>query len=159
MADLSEVTDAQFAWLLGEGAAPDGSPTIPEGGLAPPEVIALLRQVAIGAREPEHAKAVAWFVLVDGEAAGLISYKGRPADGRAEMGYGIAPSRQGRGIASAGVEAMIRHANASGLAGLVAETGVDNRASQRVLEPNGFRRTGQRNDPEDGPLLVWEISV
>lgn len=36
------------------------------------------------------------------------------------------------------------------------ETGVDNIASQRVLERNGFIRIGERIDAEDGPLICWE---
>lgn len=39
---------------------------------------------------------------------------------------------------------------------LSAETGVGNIASQRVLERNGFIRTGERIDAEEGPLICWE---
>lgn len=37
-----------------------------------------------------------------------------------------------------------------------AETGLENIASQRVLKRNGFIRTGERIDAEDGPLICWE---
>ena len=36
-----------------------------------------------------------------------------------------------------------------------AETSIDNIASQRVLERNGFARVGERVDEEDGPLYCW----
>lgn len=38
---------------------------------------------------------------------------------------------------------------------VTAETSVQNQASQRVLERNGFLRTGGRVDPEDGELICW----
>jgi RimJ/RimL family protein N-acetyltransferase len=37
-----------------------------------------------------------------------------------------------------------------------AETRVDNIASQRVLERNGFVQIGERVDAEDGPLICWQ---
>ena len=36
-----------------------------------------------------------------------------------------------------------------------AETAADNRASQVVLERNGFRQVGVRQDAGDGPLVCW----
>lgn len=42
---------------------------------------------------------------------------------------------------------------------LTAETGIDNRASQMVLERDGFTRTGERTDPEDGDLYLWTIGL
>ena len=43
--------------------------------------------------------------------------------------------------------------------GLTAGTSVDNPGSQRVLEKNGFVRTGTREDPEDGTLITWAIDL
>ena len=157
--DLVEATDAHFAWMLGEAPAPPGAPALPGRGLAPPERIGLLRGVAMVARAGQADRAVAWFLLRGGTACGLLSYKAAPADGVVEIGYGVAPSWQGRGIASAGVAQAVRLARRDGLRALTAETAVDNVASRRVLERNAFRRTGERSDPEDGALIQWRIDL
>jgi RimJ/RimL family protein N-acetyltransferase len=36
---------------------------------------------------------------------------------------------------------------------------VQNIASQRVLERNGFARIGERSDLEDGELILWRIET
>jgi RimJ/RimL family protein N-acetyltransferase len=38
---------------------------------------------------------------------------------------------------------------------LTAQTVVNNVASRRVLEKNGFEGTGKRVDPQDGQLDCW----
>jgi RimJ/RimL family protein N-acetyltransferase len=150
--------DSDFAWLLGEGAAAANPPTICEGGVAPAEVIELIRGVAAKNREALGGD-VAWLVVAYDEAVGMISFT-RPHDGkRPEIGYGIADSRQGRGHATGAVTALLPIVRARGFDGLTAETGVDNRASQLVLERNGFVRTGERTDPEDGDLYLWTIGL
>ena len=42
---------------------------------------------------------------------------------------------------------------------ILAETGVGNLPSQRVLSRNGFRQTGTRTDAEDGPVICWQIAT
>ena len=150
--------DGDFAWLLGEASAPANPPAICEGGVASVEVIELIRGVAAKNREALGGD-VAWLVVADGEAVGMISFT-RPHDGkRPEIGYGIAGSRQNRGHATQAVTALLPIVHARGFDGLTAETGVDNRASQLVLERNGFTRTGARTDPEDGDLYLWTIGL
>jgi len=150
--------DGDFAWLLGEGPAAANPPTICDGGVAPVEVVELIRGVAAKNREALGGD-VAWLVVADGEAVGMISFT-RPQDGkRPEIGYGIADSRQALGHATGAVTALLPILRARGFDGLTAETGVDNRASQIVLERNGFTRTGERTDPEDGDLYLWTIGL
>ncbi|MEU1289000.1 GNAT family N-acetyltransferase [Kitasatospora sp. NPDC005856] len=89
----------------------------------------------------EQAEGTCRFHLVR-DAAGLLV--GRVnlvdlADGSAEIGYRIAESATGRGIAKAAVaEACRLAATAYGLTALTAVTTVDNPASQAVLLRNGF---------------------
>jgi RimJ/RimL family protein N-acetyltransferase len=156
--ELKAMQDSDFVWLLGEGPAPAEAPAICEGGVAPATVVDLIRGVAAKNREALGGD-VAWLVVAGGEAVGMISFT-RPHDGRRpEIGYGIADSRQGRGHATGAVGALLPILRARGFDGLTAETGIDNRASQVVLERNGFVRTGERTDPEDGDLYLWTIGL
>ena len=156
MVELKAMQDGDFAWLLGEGPAPGEAPVICDGGVAPRDVVELIRGVASRNRGTLGGE-VAWLVVAEGEAVGMISFT-RPHDGkRPEIGYGIADSRQNRGHATAAVAALLPIVRAAGFDGLVAETGVDNRPSQVVLERNGYVRTGERTDPEDGDLYLWAI--
>jgi RimJ/RimL family protein N-acetyltransferase len=74
----------------------------------------------------------AWAVVVDGTLVGGAGFHSTPDDeGTAEIGYGIAPDWQGRGIATAAVLALVAMARAHGAQRLVAGTDRDNIASQR----------------------------
>ncbi|MGW5638577.1 GNAT family N-acetyltransferase [Streptomyces sp. NPDC003832] len=65
-------------------------------------------------------------------------------DGGAELGYRVARSAAGRGVATAAVGQMCRlSARTYGLRVLTAVTTQDNLASRTVLERNGFTRTGE----------------
>lgn len=153
---LLPMTDAHFAWLLDEGVVPADAPAVCAGGVAPRPVVELIRGVAAGNRTAIGGD-VAWLMVAGGEAVGMISFT-RPGD-RPEIGYGVADSRQGLGHCTAAVAALLPIARAAGHRGLTAETGTDNRASQVVLEKNGFTRTGERTDPEDGDLYLWTIGL
>jgi [ribosomal protein S5]-alanine N-acetyltransferase len=72
---------------------------------------------------------------------GGIGFFGPPDDGTVEIGYGIVPSRQGRGYATEAVTEMLSLAwSDPHVAAVSAETDADNVASQRVLEKAGFDR-------------------
>ncbi|HLZ65100.1 MAG TPA: GNAT family protein [Aliidongia sp.] len=157
---LVEAGDAYFAWMLeGEGAGTRDGLRLPSGGVDHPAVLAYLQRIA--ADLSDRPGGGSWLVVDDGEVAGLCGHKQRPTpEGDAEIGYGIVASRRGRGLATAAVAALVdRAARDAAIARLTAETAVDNIASQRVLEKNGFVRAGTRTDPEDGPLLLWWRAV
>ena len=102
----------------------------------------------------------AWLIVEDGEVIGLCSIMRLSPAGEAEIGYGIAPSRQGRGAARGAVAAVIAWARADPrIKRVTADTSVDNGPSQRVLQGNGFSRVGERHDEEDGPLFCWALDV
>ena len=148
---LLPMTDAHFAWLLGE-PAPADAPRLPEGGITPPEITELLRGVAA-----EVGGEAAWMMVVDGEGVGMISVKERDPQGRWDIGYGVAPSREGRGHATAAVAALIDVARASGASGLTADTLPDSGASPALLRHNGFTCIGQFDHPEDGIVDQWVL--
>jgi len=143
--------NAHFDWLLG-GEAPAGAPRIADGGIAPDFIIELMRSVA-----NEVGGDAAWLMVADGEAVGMISIKLRDAQNRWDIGYGVAPTREGRGHATAAVAALAVLAQASGASGLTAETAKDTEASPKVLQRNGFRCIGQFDHPEDGIVDQWVL--
>ena len=60
------------------------------------------------------------------------------------MGFGIAPSRRGRGYGTEAADAVVAVAlEDGGVAAVVAGNDHDNRTSQRVLEKVGFRRSAK----------------
>ena len=148
--DLIEATDAHFAWLLDRSnQAPFAGLTQPADGVDAPDILMLLRGLAA-----KHG-GLMWLIVCKGEVCGLCGYMKPPAQRCAEIGYGIAQAHRRRGLARLAVAAMMRAASRNGLTALTAGTSVDNRASQIVLERNGFSRTGLREDPEDGAMIEW----
>ena len=77
--------------------------------------------------------------LADGQAVGGIGFKGPPDGGCAEIGYGLAPSARGHGYAAEAVIALLTVATHRGVLRVIADTTLDNIASQRTLIRAGFR--------------------
>ena len=77
--------------------------------------------------------------LADGRAIGGIGFKGQPDGGCVEIGYGLAPSARGNGYAAEAVVALLAVAADHGLSRVIADTTLDNFASQRTLIRAGFR--------------------
>jgi ribosomal-protein-alanine N-acetyltransferase len=97
-------------------------------------------------------------VADDGTMLGLAAFKGPPVEGTVEIAYAINPDQQGKGHATAAAQALVAYAFDSGAVSLVrAHTLPDGKASQRVLQKAGFRKTGEVEDPDDG--LVWRFEV
>jgi RimJ/RimL family protein N-acetyltransferase len=89
--------------------------------------------------------------LADGRAVGGIGFKGQPEGGCAEIGYGLVPSARGHGYAAEAVVALMAMAADHGLSRVIADTTLDNTASQRTLIRAGFRLVGT-----DGELHHYE---
>jgi RimJ/RimL family protein N-acetyltransferase len=93
-----------------------------------------------------------------GEVIGGVGFIHPPESGAVEVGYGLADSARGRGLASEALRAVAAWAAEHGVTLVVAMTATDNVASQRVVERVGFvRRPDVVVDPEDGPLWRWEL--
>jgi ribosomal-protein-alanine N-acetyltransferase len=97
-----------------------------------------------------------WFVTLTekNQVIGDIGFKGKPNDkGIVEVGYGIIPEMQKKGIATESVRAVIQWAfSSSKVKKVVAECLEDNVPSIRVLEKLGMRRTGSENG-----MINWEL--
>ncbi len=74
---------------------------------------------------------------------GDIGFHGAPDDqGAVEVGYGIVPNRRGRGLMSEALRALVAWAMRDPrVQSVVANTEVENRASQWVLRAAGFAET------------------
>lgn len=89
---------------------------------------------------------------------GFGGFKGPPRDGVVELGYAIAPSWEGRGLATAAVRAMLREAFAApGVEAVIAHTRPGPGASVRVLEKAGFTAEGEVPDEQIG--TAWRFRI
>lgn len=103
-----------------------------------------------------------WFgsylILVDDVVSGTIGFKGAPVANQVEIGYGVVPSRQGRGVATSAISQLL--ALITGLSLEVrAETDSSNVASQSVLSHAGFQQVGRRRESDGGDLIIWSRRV
>lgn len=154
---ILETTEADYAAMV-RGEAPRALLWL-DPPIAPPAVVAMLADVAAGVRT--HFAPASWLIIGhDGELVGLCSVTRPPTNGEVDLGYGIAPGRQGRGHMQAALRAIAAWADSrADVTALTAETATANLASQRVLERASFVRAGERIDDEDGPLIRWRYSA
>jgi RimJ/RimL family protein N-acetyltransferase len=153
---IIETDAADYAALLNH-RAPRGL-TLADTPIASPEILEMLAGLA--ERISTGFAPTSWLIVENGEVVGLCSITRPPANGSIDIGYGIAPSRRRRGIATRAIAAIVDWARtAPDLREITAETAIDNIASQQVLTRNGFVRTGERFDAEDGQLFCWRCTV
>lgn len=96
-------------------------------------------------RELEARRAVPWVLVSEAVIVGTIQLTGVTFGPfrSAYLGYWVAADRQGRGLTGAAVASVCRAARETvGLHRIEAATLLDNAASQRVLEKNGFEPIG-----------------
>ncbi len=147
---------ADFAELLA-GRVPAPWRLVADSAISPPEVLQMLSDLADSIR-PAFDPA-AWLIVERDEVVGLLSLVRPFADGEISIGYGIAPTRQNRGITTSAVVSLLEWArNDSRIDRVIAECSPANVGSLRVLERSGFAVTGTRVDNEDGDLLIWQAS-
>lgn len=99
------------------------------------------------------------YIVVDVDrslAVGAVGILGEVTPARSvEIGYG-------RGYAAAAVALLVRgllerRVLPTRISEVTAKTAVHNVASARVLEKNGFVRTGTDHNDEDGELVTWAL--
>jgi RimJ/RimL family protein N-acetyltransferase len=153
---LIAAEDDDFANLI-SGRAPCDF-RLPDSPLAPADVLEMLRSLAATVRNDFAPSG--WMIVEDGEIVGLCSVVRPPTDSVLEIGYGVAPTRQRRGITKRAIAELLRWAKSDyRIDAVTAETSVDNVASQIVLSSNGFVQTGKRVDLEDGEVLCWKAPI
>ena len=103
-----------------------------------------------------------WEIILNSASCsvGGIGLAGLPDNaGTTEMGYAIDQKFEGQGIATEAVQGLTDWAfQDKELVILRAETPVDNMGSQRVLEKNNFKKTGEKKLALEIPMQVftWE---
>lgn len=98
----------------------------------------------------------------DGALVGFGGFKGPPTDGAVELGYAIAPARQGRGLATAATRILVERAREAGVTEVVAHTLATPNASTAVLTRCGFTNVAATTDPDagvDGDVWRWELAL
>lgn len=98
----------------------------------------------------------------DAALVGLGGFKGPPREGGVEIGYAIAPARQGRGLATTAARTLIDRARDRGATRVIAHTLATPNASTAVLVHCGFTRVATTADPErgvDDDVWRWELQL
>jgi RimJ/RimL family protein N-acetyltransferase len=108
--------------------------------------------------QPDEPWSAQWLIVVDDVVSGTIGFKGAPRVNEVEIGYGVVPSRQRRGVAAAALSQLLALIAGRSL-DVLAETATWNEASQSVLRHAGFQLVSQRRDVDDSELLVWRRHV
>lgn len=86
---------------------------------------------------------------------GDLCFKGLDEKGIVEIGYGIYPEYEGRGLTTEAVRAMTQWASEQpGVLRIEAETDPQNVASQKVLRKAGFMPNGVMG--KEGPRFEWK---
>ena len=101
------------------------------------------------------------FLMVSGNAVlGSCRFRTAPVGGRVEIGYGVAASQRGRGVATRAVERMLELATASGqVTQVVAHILPDNAASSKVVSRLGFSKGELRADHDGEMVVVWSFRI
>jgi ribosomal-protein-alanine N-acetyltransferase len=147
--DAALVGDEALAEALGHGVAA-GWATFTEA-LEP-------TRDAVAARPEGAAWGPRFFVTGEPpELVGWGGFKGAPKDGVVELGYEIAESHRGQGIATAATRAMLEEAFADeAVTTVIAHTLPQRNASTRVLEKAGFTFDGEAREDDN---VVWRFAL
>lgn len=90
--------------------------------------------------------------------AGSCGYKGGPEDGRVEIGYEVAQSFRGKGLATEIAGSLIKFAfQHDEVKRVQAHTLPEENESVSVLKKCGMKKMEEIIDPDDGKVWRWEI--
>ena len=135
-----------------------GGVEIFDGALPPPRVAAhALAQVDLGT----SAHWCAPFLIVSRNAIlGTCRFRAAPEHGSVEIGYEVAESQRGQGIATAAVGQLLQMAASSGLVQqVVAHILPGNVASSKVVSRLGFSLSDSLVDHDGETVMRWSLRV
>jgi ribosomal-protein-alanine N-acetyltransferase len=158
-----EVLPARIDWLeaLAEG---DDAFTARFGIAVEPDWIGFPEALphaleAVRRRPDDQWGSHLFFDHADGALVGFGGFKGAPERGEVEIGYAVAPARQGRGIATSAVAVFVERARAAGVTTVSAHTLGHENPSTAVLRKSGFRRVAELADPDLTTVWRWELAL
>jgi len=124
-----------------------------------PEALIWMRDFA-----REHDTDMSWwnYLIIhrtDARLIGTCGFKGAPGpDGAVEIGYEIAESYQGRGLATEAARQLVEYAfTFDSVREITANTLAEENASCAILRKLGFQFAGEHIDIEDGNLWEWRM--
>jgi RimJ/RimL family protein N-acetyltransferase len=86
---------------------------------------------------------------------GIGCHRPPDAQGRVEIGYGIAEEWRNQGYTSEAVRTLVGALGAAGVTLVIARTRPDNEPSQSVLRHNDFSKVGVGTDG----LIIWHLAL
>jgi [ribosomal protein S5]-alanine N-acetyltransferase len=88
---------------------------------------------------------------------GTCAFKGSPIDGVVEIAFFTFEPYGGKGYATAMLNGLIDICRPTpAVRKLIAHTMPEENAVTAILRKNGFSKIGDKVDPEDGPVWLWE---
>lgn len=159
---MVRVEPATVAWLEALVEGDDvfeerfGIPVEPDWAGFPEAVPPVLAELRDG--RPADWGPHLFFAADDGALIGFGGWKGPPVDGAAELGYAVAPARQGRGVATEVVRILVERARSAGVALVLAHTLPEESPSTGVLRRSGFTMVGEVAEGDDA-VWRWELPV
>jgi len=148
--DLRDLVDAPDAFAARHGLI------LEEGACAPAFIYERAQKNMNAAPAWADVLSTRLYVIDGQRVVGGGGVKAPPTrDGEVEIGYGMAPAWQRRGIGTQAARALTIEALARGARRVIACTQPDNTASWRLLERIGYVRDGVAHDTQDGLLWRW----
>lgn len=149
---LEAILAGQTPDLLGYAAA--------EGALPPVHVAERSLRLLDAGCPPEWALPFNMVDTLSGVIVGGCGFKGAPAQGMVEIGYGVASSFQRRGYATFAVQTLLGRAVESGLVrAVLAYIVPGNIASETVASRSGFLPGSVVADPTGEMVVRWQFAV
>ena len=135
-----------------------GNLQILDGALPPARVAThALAELDIGT--PAHWCAP-FLIVSRNTVLGTCRFRAAPADGSVEIGYEVAESQRGRGVATKAVKQLLEMAISSGLVKeVVAHIVPGNIASSKVVSRLGFSKGGLLVDDHGETVALWSFQT
>jgi [ribosomal protein S5]-alanine N-acetyltransferase len=127
-----------------------------EPGALPPAFVAA-RSLHLAAQGHGEPWATSYLIVRehDQRIVGGCGFKTAPSSGQVELGYGVAAAARGQGAATEALKLLLAIAFEAGATSVLAEVVPDNEASARVVQKNGFLRTGAGHDKDGEYVVQW----
>ena len=110
--------------------------------------------------QPQRSPWCLYTVLLENRVVGLGGFKSKPDDNDSvELSYLTCQPERRRGIATAICSELISIARAANVSKIVAHTLPEENASTAVLRANDFVFVGAVDDPDDGCVWKWSLSL